>query len=71
MTFSYLLLEAMSLGNRYWKFRDNQVVSHSNVDNIKNNLSHKDVGENLLRNVDNKLPVDTASHINSKETACS
>ena len=52
----------MSLGNWYWTFQDNQVVSYSTVDNIKNISLHEDVCASLFRNVNNNNPV-TRRHI--------
>ena len=45
--------------------------SNSNVDNIKNISLHEDVFASLYRNVDNKLPRVTASHLISNDTECS
>jgi hypothetical protein len=61
----------MLLGNWYSTFRDNQVVSYSSVDNIKNISLHEDVFASLFLNVDNKISRDTASHVNGKDTECS
>jgi len=46
------------------------LFSYSRVDNIKIISLHEDVCASLYRNVNNKLPGETASHLTSKDTEC-
>jgi len=61
----------VSLSNWYSSFRDTLLFSYSRVDIIKNISLHKDVSASFYRNVDNKLPSDTASHQINNDTECS
>ncbi len=65
-----MLYDAVSLGIRYWTFRDNLVVSYPRFNNIKNISLHEDEFAILFRNVDKNLPGDKTSHPISTDTEC-
>jgi hypothetical protein len=68
LTFSYMLYYAVSLVNRQSTFRDTLLISYSSVDIVKNISLQEYVLESMSRNVDNKLPGITASHLSSWDT---
>ena len=60
-----MLYYAVSLGNQQSTFRDTLLISYSSVDIVKNISLQEHVIEIMFRNVDIKLPGDTASHLSS------
>jgi hypothetical protein len=66
--FQYVLYYGLSLANRQSTFRDTLLISYSSVEIVKNISLQQYVFEIIFRNVDNKLPGDTASHLSSRNT---
>jgi hypothetical protein len=69
------ILLVISTESSWIIIRDNIKIIYFSVifsfDNIKNILLHEDVCVNLLQNIHNQLPGDTASHLTSTDTECS